>query len=49
MADWGEGCDEGMSVFLINEFFVRKDILTAYTYLISLYYRNSSRSRALCK
>ena len=35
MADWREGCVEGMSVYLINEFSVRKDILTTYTYSIS--------------
>ena len=47
MANWREGCVEGMSVSLNNEFFVRKDILTAYTYLISLYYRDFSRNRGL--
>ena len=49
MADWGEGFVEGMSVYLINEFFVRKDILTAYTYSISLYYRDFSGRHALCR
>ena len=48
MADRGESCVEGMSVYLSNEFFVRKDILTFYTYSISLYYRDFSDRRAWC-